>query len=68
MRGWETEAKMSENFVSQWNYFKENTNLTSGKATCKAKHLDGMSVTFDYWDKIFSSKVSLALHKKKFHN
>ena len=67
MRRWETEAKMSENFVSQWNYFKENTNLISGKATCKAKHLDGMSVTFDYWDKTFSSKVSLALHKRRLH-
>ena len=67
MRGWETEAKMSENFVSQWNYFKENTNLTFGKATCKAKHLDGMSVPFDHWDNTFSSKVSSDMHKRRLH-
>ena len=39
MRGWKTEAKMSENFVSQWNYFKENTNLTSRKAAGKARQI-----------------------------
>lgn len=39
----------------------------SNKNHIEAKHLEGIFVSCDYWDKTCSSRVSLAMHKGRLH-